>query len=306
MEQTATAPKRRGNPNFVKKAAEQDPHDAELKKQYVFQLLQTHEKQKPVDGKTGEMTNSPYQPFYGEVNSGLAYDPDYTPKGAKKAGGPRRWRYLHNYPTIWVDEQVDPEPSPEDLASTENDIMFRYGVLRVFGHQPMKLKALELNDAFAGNARPMKDIPRRYQLLDQDKIDKEVLAILDDAFDAEKSAREATLPEMYALAYYYGIDLGKSDEAIRKEFITKARQNPKVFNREFVNPKNRYRYVFASALADNIITTTRIPGCVIFSDTDTKVFDLRSEDAVNELSENCMINDKRAMELYNQISKDYL
>lgn len=306
MEQAATLPKRRGNPNFVKKLTEQDIQEKELKQQYVFQLLQTHEKQKPRDGKTGEMVNSPYQPFFAEVNSGLAWDATYKAKGSNKEGGPRRWRYLYNYPTIWVDEQIDPEPSSEDLASAENDIIFRYGVLRVFGHQPMKLKALQMNDAFQECERPMKNVPARYQLLDQDKIDKEVLAILDGAFEAEKSAREATLQEMYALAYYYGIDLAKSDDAIRKEFITKARQNPTTFNKQFVNPKNKYKYVFACALADNIISGTIVAGCVYLVEPNTKVFDLRTEDIAEELAQNCMVSETKAMELYNQISKDYI
>jgi hypothetical protein len=302
------APKRRGNPNFGKKTAPvvNDPHTDKLNKQYVFQLLHTHENQKPRDGKTGELVNSPYQPFYAEVNSGMAWDPDFTPKGASKAGAQRRWRFLHNYPTIWVDEQIDPEPTKEDLAAPENDLTFRYGVLRVFGHQEMKLKAMQLNNAFAGCVRPLKNIPARFELLDQDKIDKEVLAILDDAFEAEKNAREATLPEMYSLAYYYGIDLEKSDDAIRKEFITKARQNPAVFNREFVNPKNKYKYVFACALADNIISGTMIPGVVVIVDSMAKVFDLKSDDIINELSVNCMADDKRAKDLYNQLSKEYL
>lgn len=306
MEQTATTPKRRGNPNFVKKSAPVDPHTEQLNKQYVFQLLKTHENQKPRDGKTGELATSPYQPWFGVVNSGMAWDEDYQPKGAKTTGAQRRWRFLHNYPTIWVDEQIDPEPSKEDLAGAENDLVFRNGVLRVFGHQTMKLKALTLNNAFAGCKRPLKNIPFEYELLDQDKIDKEVLETLDESFEAEKSAREASNEEMYSMAYYYGIDLGLSDDAIRKQFITKARQNPANFNKQFVNPLNKYRYVFASSLADGIISTTLIPGSVVIAASNNKVFDLKSQDAIGELATNCMVNDKSAMELYNQLSKDYI
>jgi hypothetical protein len=308
MENILTPPKRRGNPNFgaPKKADTPNPIKNKLEKQYIFQLLKTHTKQKPVDSNTGELVGSPYQPWFGVVNSGMAWDPNYTPKGARNPGAQRRWRYLANYPTIWVDEQIDPEPSKEDLADPANDLLFRQGVLRVFGHQEMKLKALQLNNAFAGCERQLKNVPFEYELLDQDKIDKEVLEVLDNAFEAEKSAREASLSEMYALAYYYGIDLAGSDDAIRKQFITKARQNPTVFNREFVNPKNKYRYVFASAIADNVISGTMIPGNVVIVDSMAKVFDLKSDDMIEELSANCFIGDKKALELYNQISKEYL
>ena len=308
MENILSAPKRRGNPNFgaPKKADTPNPIKNKLEKQYIFQLLKTHSKQKPVDSNTGELVGSPYQPWFGVVNSGMAWDTTFKPKGSQKEGAQRRWRYLANYPTIWVDEQIDPEPSKEDLADPANDLVFRQGVLRVFGHQEMKLKALMLNNAFAGVERQLKNVPFEYELLDQDKIDKEVLETLDEQFESEKSAREASLSEMYSLAYYYGIDLAGSDDAIRKQFITKARQNPKDFNRQFVNPKNKYKYVFASAFADNIISSTMIPGTVCLVESQVKVFDLKSEDAIDELASNCMIADKKAMELYTQLSKEYL
>lgn len=296
--------KRRGNPTFFKKKDE-PAVELDQNKQYVFQLLKTHEKQKPVDGKTGEIATSPYQPFYGVVNSGIAWDPDYTPKGSSKKGAQRRWRYLHGWPTIWVDEQVDPEPTKEDLSQPENDLVFRFGVLRVFAHQTTKLQALRLNNTFEGCVRPLKNLPFEYKLLDQDKIDKEVLETLDSAFEAEKTAREASLDEMYALAYFYGIDLAKSDDAIRKEFITKARTNPVVFNREFANPKNKMKYIFQWGLSDNVISGTIVPGTVYLVDSNTKVWDLRSENIVEELAAATFAGDKEARKLYDQLNNMY-
>lgn len=295
--------KRRGNPTFVKKTAE--PVENKLTKQYIFQLLKTYEKQKPVDGKTGEIMGSPYQPWFGVVNSGMAWDENYTPKGAKFPGAQRRWRYLANYPTIWVDEQIDPEPSKEDLASNLNDLVFRQGVLRVYGHEEMKLKALMLNNAFKGCKRPLKNVPLEYELLDQDKIDKEVLEVLDNQFEAEKLAREATADEMYALSYFYGIDLSKSDDAIRKLFIQKARENPSLFNKQFANPKNKYKYIFTWGLAENIISGTIVPGCVYLTAPNTKVWDTNSEDIAEELTAATFVGDEKAKKLYEQLNAMY-
>lgn len=291
---------RRGNPNFGKKK-EEETNVPDLNKQYIFQLLRTHEKQKPVDSVTGELKGSPFQPYYAVVNSGMAWDPNFTPKGASKPGAQRRWRYLSNFPTIWVDEQIDPEPSPEDLNSNTNDLIFRQGVLRVFGHETTKLQALQLNNTFDGCVRPLKNLPKEFTLLDQDKIDKEVLEALDDAFNAEKAAREATREEMYACSYYFGINLNQSDDGIRKEFIKIARDKPRVFNREFVNPKNKYKYVFLEGLAENIISGTIVEGTVYLVDSNTKVWDLKTGDIAEELAQNVVAGDVKATNLYNKL-----
>lgn len=313
---TANAPviKRRGNPNFGQKKTEieiqQDVITADIDKQYIFQLLKTHEKAKPVDNSTGEIIGSPFQPYYGVVNSGLAWDPDYiSPIEAKKAksdqkrGAARRWRFLYNYPTIWVDEQIEPEPTKEDFAAAENDLVFRKGLLRVFGHEKMKLKALELNNAFQGVVRPLKSVVKEYMLLDQDKIDKEVLQQLDDSFEAEKSARDASLEEMYAVAYYFGIDLSKSDDAIRKAFINIARSKPAVFNREFVNPKNKVKYTILEGLAENYISDTIVPNTLHYVESGTKIMDLKTPDTAEEIATMYMSGDIKSTNLYNKINK---
>jgi len=302
--------KRRGNPNFSKRTAEPDiagiNNAPNLHKEYIFQLIKTHDKQKPISSRMGELGGevlSPYQPFFAVVNSGLAWDPTYTPREGAKPGASRRWRYLHGFPTIWVDEQIDPEPTKEELASNLNDIVFRNGILRVFEHEQTKLQAVMLNDAFEGCKRPLKNIQPQYRLLDQDKLDKEVLSQLDEAFEAEKAAREATPQEMYALSYYFGINLAQTDEAIRKHFITKARSNPSVFRREFVNPKNKYKYIFMTALGQNIISDTRVPGHVYLVEADRPVYELRTDSTVDELSTAVMANDQKATDLYNQLRK---
>jgi len=306
--------KRKGNPNFGKKKVEGSEETKidlkqpeKIKEQYVFQLIKTHEKQKPRDFETGEFRDSPYQPFYAVANSGLAWDKTYVnPKNPNATpGGQRRWRYLYNYPTIWVDEQVDPEPTKEELSDSQNDLIFRNGVLRVFGYQETKLQALMLNNTFEGCERPLKNLPKEFKLLDQEKIDKEVLQELDDSFEAEKYAREATDEEMYAVSHWYGIDLGKSDDAIRKEFIQKARSNPKVFNREFINPKHRAKYVFLKALGDNMISPTIVPGKLYYVYTNTPIFDLKSSDVAEELAVNYVANVEKIKSLHDKLKKHY-
>lgn len=314
MTNQAAPIKRRGNPNFGRKAEIDTPEQAhvdDLKKQYVFQLIKTHEKAKPKD-EFGQLIGSPFQPFYGIVNSGMAWDPDYIPareekkpKAEQKKGGVRAWRYVYNHPSIWVDDQVDPTPTKEDLSDAQNDLVFRNGVLRVFGHETNKLLALKLNNAFDGCERPLKSVPKEYVLLDQEKIDKEVLQALDDSFEAEKAAREATVEEMYACAYYFGINLQQSDDAIRKAFISVARSKPKVFNREFVNPKNKYKYTILEGLADNIISASQVPGKVIFVETGAPIFDLKTQDPAEEIATLAVAGVTAAVNLVSKIRKIY-
>ena len=300
------APKKRGNPFLVKKTqTEAEVITDDLNKQYVFQLLRTHTKQKPVDNETGLPVGSPFQPFFAVPNSGVAWDNDYVNEKTKKKGAQRRWRFLYNYPTIWVDEQIEPEPTKEDLAAAENDLTFRNGVLRVFGHETCKLQAMKLNNAFEDCQRPLKNIPKDYKLLDQEKIDKEVLQVMDDAYEAEKSARDASLDDMYAVAHYLGINMQSSDDSIRKEFIKKARENPKMFNREYINPKHKAKYTLVKGLADNVISDIIIPGTLYWVDTRTKLLDLSSQDTAEELSVRYLANDKDVVSLLDRLNRYY-
>lgn len=309
----APAIKRRGNPNFGKQKTEievqQEVLTDDLNKQYIFQLIKTHEKAKPKD-EDGKLLGSAYQPFYGIVNSGLAWDPDYItpaetrkPKSEQKKGATRRWRFLYNYPTIWVDEQIEPEPTKEEIGDEKNDLIFRNGVLRVFGHETTKLQALQLNNAFQDCTRPLKNVVKEYVLLDQEKIDKETLQLLDDSFEAEKEARAASLNEMYAIAYYFGIDLTKSDDAIRKAFISIARAKPSVFLREFVNPKNKYKYAVLEGIAENIISIGLVPGKVCFVETGAVLFDVNTTDAGEEIASMAVANFTPAVNLVNKLRK---
>ncbi len=307
--ETQTAPKKKGNPNFGKKTVSEETLLTEdLNKQYIFQLVKTHERTKPIVSKLGDMggaIESPYQPFYAVVNSGLAWDSKFIPKNGnkEKPGGSRRWRYLHGFPTIWVDEQIDPEPTKEDLASNLNDLTFRKGILRVFGYETTKLQALMVNDAFDGCKRPLKNVPKQFTLLNQEEIDQKVLDSLDDAFEAETAARNATKEEMMACAYYFGINLAQSDTAIRKDFISRARNNPKVFNEQFTNPKNTYRWVFKQALDNNIISDTIVQGTVYLVDAHKKVYDLKTSNATEELAHAAFASEPNATELYQQLKK---
>lgn len=305
--------KRRGNPNFGKQRTEtevvQDNIVEDQNKQYIFQLIKTHEKTKPRD-EDGKLVGSAYQPFYGIVNSGLAWDPDFItpqeakkPKADQKKGATRRWRYLHNYPSIWVDEQVDPEPTKEEVGDQKNDLIFRNGLLRVMGFETTKLQALQLNNAFQDCVRPLKNVVKEYVLLDQEKIDKETLQQLDDSFEAEKAAREASLEEMYAVAYYFGIDMTKSDDAIRKAFIGVARSKPAIFNREFVNPKNKYKYTVLEGLADNLISVNLVPGKVCFVETGAVLFDVNTPDTAEEIASMAVANFTPAVNIVNRLKK---
>jgi hypothetical protein len=319
--------KRRGNPNFGRKAATQqstafaeqpsgqtiEPEQTEdLNKIYIFQLLKTHERVKPRDGKTGEMVGSAYQPFYQVVNSGVAWDASYIPmlpngqkKEGVKAGAARRWRYLHNYPTIWVDEQVNPEPTKTDLAAAENDIVFRNGVLMVKGYEKMKLQALMLNDGFQDCVRPLKNKPKEYILIEQEKIDKQVMADMDASFEAEKAARSATLDEMYAVGAVYGIDASKSDDAFRKDFISKARANPRSFMREFVNPKNKVKYRVLAALADNVISDTVLPNAIVYVDSGVTLLETKTPDVAEEAAVMYMAGHDKAIKLFDRLERLY-
>jgi hypothetical protein len=258
MEETQV--KKKGNPNFVKK---QDDGLNDFNKLYTFVLTKTYEKYKPVDGDSGVKTTNPYPPIYKLPSEGRTID-DATGKN-------RMWRCIKGFDSIWVDEQEGIEVvTLDDLE----DLVFIDGRMRVKGFEKNKLAALFNQDSYEGKKYRKENIPSSFKLVDEELEVSKTLDILDVEYEALKIAKECSDEEMMPFAHTLNIDTNASINSIRKDFILRAKTNPKYFVKYFVDPKNEIIYNVSKSLTSGIISTSAIEGKLVWTESRKVIMDI--------------------------------
>ncbi len=291
MEQTVE--KKKGNPNFGKKADTGFNQIEDINKVYQFILCQTYERYKPVDKDSGFMSTSPYPPKYQLPSEGVTLD-DETKRM-------RRWRCLRGIDTIWVDEQDGMEPQGfEDYEMVE----FTYGKLNVRAFEKNKLAVLLNFDGFEGKKNRRNDISPVYRLIDEQKDLNSQLNHLDLEYEALKTANECSDEEMIPFAYVLGINVEQSTKAIRRDFIGKAKFNPSYFVKYFVDPKNKISYVVYNAIQKGIISDSGVEGKLIWSESQKVIMDApKGSSVAQDIAKLVMKGDETAINLVEQLKK---
>lgn len=283
-----TQVKKKGNPNFGKKQSEVNDID----KVYTFVLAETYENYKPKDPDTGRSPYDPYPPFYKLASDGIAID--------EETGRNRRWRCLKGIDTIWVEEQDGIEPNYSDYE----DLIFVYGKMLVKGWEKNKLAALFAQDGFEGKKYRKANSKTIYRLVDEEKELESALDSFDIEFEALKTAKECSDEEMLAFAYVLGINIVSNTKQIRREFISKAKANPRYFLKHFVDPKNQIAYLVHKASTNNIISTSIIEGKLVWSESRKVIMDApKGSDISQDIAKLVMQGNEEATRLVEQLKK---
>lgn len=296
-EEVLVPTKKPGNPNFGKQKTGSPQTKYDPKKRYQFQLAQIVEKAKPRDRETGEMVDNPYPPIFISTNEGEAIHP--------KTGLIETWRYLFGYSSIWVKDQVNPKPGKRQLENPKNFIEFKNGSMFVMGTNTALMDAMMIQDQYEGVVNPINQVPPVYKLVDLAKDRKVMMDKADLAYEAEKTAREASFEEMLPVAQHFGIDVDHPEEdkeRIRSEFIFKAKQDPIAFSKQFVNPKVKFKYNIVQGLRANIISSNIVPGKMVLVDTQRVYFDVKEGDSAEQFASLLIQNNQDAVKLYEQMN----
>jgi hypothetical protein len=262
-------------------------------KNYRFELYPVDEKLIPTD-ESGRK-RAPYPPLYTVANGGQGINP--------KTGEQESWRYFHSFQkSIWVSEQPETVPTSW-LTDARNDLTFRRGYINVKDFEKGKLAALQIQDGYYKCVTPLDpNRPKIYFMVDQDEQNLSILKSLDDAFEAEKKAREMKKEDMYALASLFAIDLDQADISIRTQLVLKSKEHPKAFLRESENPAVAIRFMFLQALQENIISSSIKPGKIVWVDTQTVRCDIKEgQDAADYLTKMWVNGDKAAVKLSTEL-----
>jgi hypothetical protein len=291
MEQTVE--KKKGNPNFGKKATQDFNEIEDINKVYQFILCQTYERYKPVDKDSGYTSTAPYPPKYQLPSEGVTLDDE-----SKRM---RRWRCLRGIDTIWVDEQDGMEPQGfEDYEMVE----FTYGKLNVRAFEKNKLAVLLNFDGFEGKKNRRNDISPVYRLIDEQKDLNNQLSSLDLEYEALKTANECSDEEMIPFAYVLGINVQQSTKAIRRDFIGKAKSNPSYFVKYFVDPKNKIAYVVYDGIQKGLISASGIEGKLIWSESQKVIMDApKGSNVAQDIAKLVMKGNEDAINLVEQLKK---
>jgi len=296
MEQeTLEVTKKKGNPNFgAKKLKDADLNEInEVDRLYHFVLTQSWEQYKPVDMEGGKMNSAPYPPILQIPSEGITLDDE--------TGKSRRWRCLKGVDSIWSDEQGEVEPNGFD---DYEEIIFAHGQLKVRGYEINKIAALKNFDGFQGKKHKKANSTPLYRLIDLDVDLNKSIDDLDLEYDALKIAKESSDEEMMAFAYVLGINLDVSVKQIRRDFIMKAKSNPKYFVKYFVDPKNEISYIFAKGFKDGIISESAVEGKLVWTESRKVIMDApKGTDIVQTLAKLVMQNDETSVKVLEQLKK---
>lgn len=266
------------------------------KKRYHFQLMKEYTNAKGRDYETGEVLDNPFPPIYFIEPSGTAINPD--------SGEIEHWRYLSGYGSIWIKDQMKPEPTEAQLTNPKNFIEFRNGSLFVSGMNTALLDAIMIQDIYEEVKNPLNGLPPIYRLVNPEKEMRQTMNTSDMRFAASKAAREAPVDVMLAVAMHFGINVDKPEEdlgRIRDEFILRAESDPDNFNKQFTNPKNAFKYKITLALRDNLISTNVIPGKMVLTSTQRAYFDVKEGDSAEQFAQLVFNRVDNAVSLYQQI-----
>jgi hypothetical protein len=153
----------------------------------------------------------------------------------------------------WKDEQS------EGAKTYDRPLTFVKGVLRVDGRDAFKIRHLINCDQIAGKAVVLqenlkyKDV---FYLRDEEKENEASLDQELQAIDAKIVARTANLSDLenFLRSKFGALSvLDKNESQIRVFAITKAGENPALFNKDFNNPKHKIKATFQKAKEKNLI-----------------------------------------------------
>ena len=280
----------------IAKAPQRTNTNYDQKKRYHFQLTKEYTSAKGRDYETGEVQDNPFPPIYFIEPSGTGINPD--------SGEIEHWRYIAGYNSIWVKDQMKPEPTEAQLANPKNFIEFRNGSLFVSGMNTALLDAVMIQDIFEEVKNPLNPVPAVYRLVNPEKEMKQTMNTSDMRFEASKAAREAPIDVMLAVAMHFGINVDNPEAdlgRIRNEFILRAESDPDNFNKQFTNPKNAFKYKITLALRDNLISTNVIPGKMVLTSTQRAYFDVKEGDSAEQFAQLVFNRVENAVSLYHQI-----
>jgi len=256
-----------------------------------FKLIQDFDLIKPKDAATGMIVDNPYPPTRIIASEGVAKD-------AK--GEYRQWRYIFGYKSVWVDEQSKPAPTKNQINSEKNDIIFKNGHLLVKKADLALIQALMLNDAFDGNEDPVNEIPKVFELIDDNASARKLRSLSDISFAAESEARTCSLEVMLPIAQLYGISTTDDEDIIRTQFIFQAKQNPEKFLENVANPKFKVKFTITEALKRGLINVT--DGKIVYMETGKPLFEVNGNgDVAEQIARMVLMNDDIAIKLIEQL-----
>ena len=109
---------------------------------------------------------------------------------------------------------------------------------------------------------------------------------------------------MLPFAFVLGLNVEGSPRAVRKDFIMKAKSNPKYFLKYFVDPKNEIAFKVHKAITENIISTSAIEGKLVWTESRKVIMDApKGADLAQDVAKLVMQNDDEAIKLFEQLKK---
>jgi hypothetical protein len=185
----------------------------------------------------------------------------------------RAIRYCPNEPSIYVDAQ--------SVNAMRDHIVFRDGYLAVAANKPNLQDYLDAhpdNKANGGNVFFAVDTSKKAE----EDLDKEFLL-----HDAISLVRDKSIDELLPVAMYLGINIEQRNQEIRRELLTEAKANPRVFIEMFDNPMVKIRSAIRQAIDFQLLRER--PDGIYWFDTNRLIITAPAgQDPADVLTRYCM------------------
>lgn len=176
--------------------------------------------------------------------------------------------------------------------------------MNVKGWERNKLAALMNQDGFEGKKYRSQNAKTVFRLVDEEKDLDNALDSFEIEFEALKIAKECSDEEMIPFAFVLGINTTRSEKEIRREFIMKAKANPRYFLKYFVDPKNQISYLVHKGLSENIISTSAVEGKLVWAESRKVIMDApKGSDIAQDIAKLVMQGNEDAVKLVEQLKK---
>jgi len=190
-----------------------------------------------------------------------------------KTGNPRRMRWLRGANSIWMDEQQQFDKIKGYVEKNVLSLVIQKGTFSVDVHDKLKNMVVDLSNRNLDNPNRKGIMKEYYKEWNTAKQANEEMELEEMEFKAMGIAHTALIDDIVPHAHYLGVDFidpisghPLDEQGIRKQYVRKAKADPKKFMNSIHSPVVQMGYKIRRAIDGGKIDLGKQPGQAFWQD----------------------------------------
>lgn len=188
-------------------------------------------------------------------------------------GTPRRMRLLRGSTSLWMDEQKQYELIKGYVEKNTLSLVFQKGRLTVDVKNSMLNKYLDMSNRNLDNPLRQGIMKEYFKEWNTAKQAQQDMDLEEKEFEAMGIAHTALIDDIVPHAHYLGVDFidpisghPRDEQGIRREYVKKAKADPKKFLNSIHSPVVQTGYKIRKAIDAGLIDLGKQPGQAFWQD----------------------------------------